>query len=63
MQTQAWRNAGVEWRRPDLADGTLAAIAWYLLHTTPQVPEVIPVAVAFILLRCVRVHRPAETRR
>ncbi|MEV0016636.1 hypothetical protein [Streptomyces tendae] len=57
METQSWQNLGAEWRRPDIADITLATVAWYLLHVQPQVPEAIAATVAFLLLRCVRINR------
>lgn len=62
METQSWKNAGVEWRRPDIADVILSAVAWYVLHTDPQIPEVVAAVTAFILLRCVR-RNPSRTRR
>ncbi|MGC9443113.1 hypothetical protein [Streptomyces sp. WG5] len=51
MEPQPWTNLGLEWRRPGVA---VAGAVWYLLHTQPQVHEVIAAAVALLVLRCAR---------
>ncbi|MFF5968191.1 hypothetical protein ACFY64_31610 [Streptomyces collinus] len=63
METQSWHDLAVEWRRPTPASVTLSATVWYLLHVSPQVPEVIAAAAALVMLRCVRRRRTAEIRR
>ncbi|MGW3971152.1 hypothetical protein ACWEFD_17870 [Streptomyces ardesiacus] len=63
METQPWNNLPLEWRRPGLADITLAGTAWYLLHTQPQVHELIAATVATVILRCVRFTKPTGSNR
>ncbi|MFF9116654.1 hypothetical protein ACF09Y_13815 [Streptomyces massasporeus] len=63
METHTWKNLGLERRKPTVADVTIAAVIWYLLHVEPQVPEVIAAAAAVLALRCFRVNDPARKRR
>ncbi|WP_411092260.1 hypothetical protein [Streptomyces sp. 049-1] len=63
MEPQPWRNLGLEWRRPGIADIALAGAVWYLLHTQPHVHEVIAAAVALLVLRCARIRKPAGSHR
>lgn len=63
METQNWRLTAIAWRRPALADTILAGVTWYVLHTTPGVQEIVAATAAFIVLRCIRIHRPARSRR
>ncbi|MFC7897660.1 hypothetical protein [Streptomyces sp. NPDC057381] len=63
METHSWNNLPLEWRRPGLADTTLASTAWYLLHVQPQVPESIAATAALVILRCVRFRNPTGGRR
>ncbi|MFD8263119.1 hypothetical protein ACFV19_30365 [Streptomyces griseoluteus] len=63
METQNWRLIAIAWRRPDLAGTILAGVPWYVLHTTPGVQEIVAATAALLVLRCVRIHRPARSRR
>ncbi|MEU2991532.1 hypothetical protein AB0N20_29575 [Streptomyces griseoincarnatus] len=64
MEPQPWKSLGrIECRPPGVADVTLAGAVWWLLHTQPQVHELIAGTAALLLLRCVRIHNPAGVRR
>ncbi|MFJ4469522.1 hypothetical protein ACIP2X_18795 [Streptomyces sp. NPDC089424] len=61
MEAQKWNSLGAQWRTPNYSEAALAGIVWYLLHTDPQVPEVIAGLAPLLLLRCFR-RDPAGKR-
>ncbi|MCX4233259.1 hypothetical protein [Streptomyces ortus] len=61
MESQRWRNLGVEVRRPTPATVVVALAMFYLLHLQPDVPEAVAVCVALVVLDCIRMRRASAT--
>ncbi|MGY5014671.1 hypothetical protein ACWCY6_42515 [Streptomyces sp. 900105755] len=57
MESQSWRNLGVEYRRPALAGIVISAVLYYLLHPRPEIPELAAACIALAALDCIRIRR------